>query len=254
MSKAVLFGLNYSKCERVNKLNGCINDVMDMRDYLTSILQIPCDVYTDDGDDIVSTSKEGIKQRLVDLAKTSHDEQLKFALIHYSGHGSYVLDQNNDERDGYDECIVPSDCDTNGLLLDDEITEILCQFNPKTRIVCIFDSCHSGTVCDMKYSWESSTKVYVENILCKIHSKVISISGCLDQQTSADAYIANTHKYSGALTNTLLNLLKSDEGSRLRNNVFSLVDELRKSLAYQGFPQRPKLCSTYNLTKNKKFI
>lgn len=251
-TKALLFGLNYSHCQTVNHLNGCINDVLNMSEYLTTQHQIPCEIYTDESDDTSSTTKEGMKQKLLELAELSNKDALEFVFIHYSGHGSYVRDISGDERDGDDECIVPSDCEVSGYLLDDEISDIIAQFNPNTRIVCIFDSCHSGTVCDVKYSWESCYRVRVENILCKIPSKVLTISGCLDTQTSADAYIADTRRFAGALTNSLLKLLKSNE--ELNNDVFKLIDVLRVDLKNQGFEQIPKLCSTYNLARNKRFI
>jgi hypothetical protein len=252
-SKAILFGLNYSHCKNVNKLNGCINDVINMKDYLTTECDIPCDVYTDDGEDFYGTTKQGMLGKLYELVNLSHTEPLDFVLIHYSGHGSYVKDTNFDECDGRDECLCPSDCETNGYILDDEISQILSQFNVHTRVVCIFDCCHSATICDVKYSWEGSTKKRIENFNPRIKSKVITLSGCLDNQTSADAYIQEKSNYAGALTNALLSILKSN-GAVLNNNIFKLVDELRSNLKQEGYEQVPKLCSTYNLTKDKRFI
>lgn len=252
-SKALLFGLNYSHCTRTNKLNGCINDVLNMKDYLTTQFNIPCDVYTDDGEDFYSTTKKGMLEKLYDLASSSHIEPLDFVFIHYSGHGSYIKDRSFDECDGFDECLIPTDCETNGYILDDELSHILSQFNKDTKIVCIFDCCHSATICDVKYSWEGATKRRIENFNRRIKSRVVTLSGCLDNQTSADAYIADTSKFAGALTNALLNLLKSNV-EVLNNDIFQLVNELRLSLKQQGFEQVPKLCSTYNLAKDKKFI
>lgn len=254
-SKAVLFGLNYSQCKNINTLNGCINDVKDMRDYLVQKYSIPCDVYTDDNVNIeenYSTTKEGMLDRLNELALLSHSEMLDLAFIHYSGHGSYVRDRSFDERDGKDECIIPSDCETNGYILDDDISEVLSKFNSNTKVVCIFDCCHSATICDVKYSWEGQFKRRIENLNSRITAKVLTLSGCLDDQTSADAYIADQSKYAGALTNTLLFILKLN--GELNNDIFELVNLLRIALRKQGYEQVPKLCSTYNLTFDKKFI
>lgn len=254
-SKGLLFGLNYSQCKNINTLNGCINDVKNMRDYLTETHHIPCDVYTDDNqnvEDNYSTTKNGMLERLNELALLSHSESLDFAFIHYSGHGSYIRDRSFDEKDGQDECIIPCDCETNGYILDDDITNILVKFNENTRIVCVFDCCHSATICDIRYSWEGPFRRRIENLNSRIKAKVLTLSGCLDNQTSADAYIADQHKFAGALTNALLSLLKSN--SEFKNDVFRLLDHLRVTLKQQGFEQIPKLCSTYNLTFDKKFI
>jgi metacaspase-1 len=45
--------------------------------------------------------------------------------LHYSGHGTKVPDQNGDEEDGYDEALVPSDYASAGVILDDELYEII---------------------------------------------------------------------------------------------------------------------------------
>lgn len=254
-SKGVLFGLNYSQSKTINTLNGCINDVKDMRDYLVEKYNIPCDVYTDDNvesKDYYSTTKQGMLERLNELASLSHSELLNFAFIHFSGHGSYVRDRSFDERDGRDECIIPSDYETNGYILDDDISKILAKFNINTKVVCIFDCCHSATICDVKYSWESQFKRRIENFNSKIKAKVITLSGCLDEQTSADAYIREQSKYAGALTNTLLSLLKLND--EFNNDIFKLVDNLRIALKKQGYEQIPKLCSSYHLTFDKVFI
>lgn len=254
-SKGILFGLNYSQCKNINTLNGCINDVRDMRDYLVEKHNIPCDVYTDDNvdsKDNYSTTREGMLKRLSELALLSHTESLNLAFIHFSGHGSYVRDRSFDERDGLDECIIPSDCETNGYILDDDISKVLAEFHSNTKVVCIFDCCHSATICDVKYSWEGQFKRRIENLNSNIKAKVITISGCLDDQTSSDAYIADQSKYAGALTNTLLSILKLN--NELNNDIFELVDILRIALKQQGYEQVPKLCSTYNLTFDKEFI
>lgn len=248
--KAILFGLNYHHCES-NHLNGCINDVHNMAEYLTNTLGIQCATFTDDTD-LEGTSGIGIVKRIYELALDSYREDLDFAFIHYSGHGSYVRDRSGDERDGRDECLVPSDCDTKGYVSDDYLTSVFTRFNPKTRVLCIFDCCHSGTIGDMKYSWEGLENMVVENMNSKVTAKVMTLSGCLDKQTSADFFAQNSGMFAGALTDSLLMLLKTKP--ELTKNVFKLVDELRVLLKERDFDQIPKLCTSYKLIKDKSFI
>lgn len=250
--KAILFGLNYKYCPKAT-LNGCINDVQMMSKYLQDELSIPVTVFTDEADRD-ACSGVGIVQRLSELATASYRENLDFAWIHYSGHGCFVIDKSGDERDQRDECLVPSDFERSGFILDDTIGDILGSFNPNTRVVCVFDCCHSGTIGDVKYSWEGPQNAIVENILCNVDAKVITISGCLDTQSSADAYnVLGDKKFSGALTACLLSTLR-ETGATGRRNVFMLVDVLRKKLSQLHFEQVPKLCSTFNLAKDPLFI
>lgn len=249
--KALLFGLNYKHCKS-GQLNGCINDVYNMGAYIRNELKIPIDIYTDDIN-LKETSGIGITNKLFELACDSYKYNYDFVYIHYSGHGSYVPDYSKDEVDGKDEALVPSDYETKGLLVDDYLQTIFRQFNPRTKVLCIFDCCHSGTLIDTKYRWESENNVRIENIRCQIKAKVVTISGCLDDQTSADAYnLMNDGKYTGALTTSILSVLK--ENPNCKNNIFQLIENVKIKLQRNKFPQIPLLCSSFNLTKNMKLF
>jgi hypothetical protein len=248
-SKALLFGLNYAHTTDA-KLNGCINDVVNMASYLKNVLKISnIECYTDDTD-LINTSAQGMVQKLYQCAVDSFKEDLDFVWIHYSGHGTYVMDTSGDEADGRDECLVPSDFKKAGVVSDDYIQSLMRYFNPKTRVILVWDCCHSATLGDLKYSWESPRRVAVENIMCGVSSRTISISGCLDRQTSADAFING--QYAGAMTSCLLNVLQTRPTTL--KDVFALLTALRDKLKTSGFTQVPKLCSTHNLAKDPLFI
>lgn len=79
-------------------------------------------------------------------------------VVHYSGHGQQITDDNGDEVDGLDEAIVPVDAHANyqkGIyegenhLRDDELGKILDNIRKKAgkkgSVLLIMDSCHSGT-------------------------------------------------------------------------------------------------------------
>ena len=67
-------------------------------------------------------------------------------VITYSGHGTWVPDQNGDEPDGRDEGLCPWDIGSGKVLLDDEIAVIFGNHAPGVRVLLISDSCHSGSV------------------------------------------------------------------------------------------------------------
>jgi hypothetical protein len=59
----------------------------------------------------------------------------------YSGHGGQLPDLNGDEVDNQDETW----CLYDGELVDDDLNLALCAFKPGVRVVVLSDSCHSGT-------------------------------------------------------------------------------------------------------------
>jgi len=67
-------------------------------------------------------------------------------VIQYSGHGSFVPDQNGDEPDGTDECLCPYDIEARGPITDDELFDLYRNHARNVKVVMISDSCHSGTV------------------------------------------------------------------------------------------------------------
>lgn len=50
--------------------------------------------------------------------------------LHYSGHGTKVKDVSGDEDDGYDEALVPLDFKHAGIILDDELNDIIVKALP----------------------------------------------------------------------------------------------------------------------------
>lgn len=66
-------------------------------------------------------------------------------VIQYSGHGSYVPDENGDEPDGKDECLCPYDINSNGPITDDELFDMYSAKQTGVKLLVISDSCHSGS-------------------------------------------------------------------------------------------------------------
>jgi uncharacterized caspase-like protein len=139
MAKALLVGINdYQSAP----LRGCVNDVLAMREVLIQsyglnehdlrVLQ--------DG----AATKAAIVEGLRWLAEP--DPQSTTRLFHFSGHGTFVADQNGDEPDGRDECICPVDYETTGPMNDDTLRDLYRGCSPDTHLLLMMDCCHSGTV------------------------------------------------------------------------------------------------------------
>ena len=67
------------------------------------------------------------------------------ALLHYSGHGSNVPDDNHDEADSRDEILCPTNLDWDDPLRDDWLRTTFDGLRDGVSFTAIMDCCHSGT-------------------------------------------------------------------------------------------------------------
>lgn len=82
-------------------------------------------------------------------------------VFYFAGHGLRQRDLNGDEIDGFDESICPVDFETNGMVLDNYINEVIVRpLIPDVRLHAIVDSCHSGTILDLPHVYDINTYVY----------------------------------------------------------------------------------------------
>lgn len=101
-----------------------------------------------------------------------------YFVFYYSGHGTNLADQSGDEADGQDEalCFVTPDGQINyeSCMSDDTFAELVTQHVPGgCRCLILTDCCHSGTIADLeKDIWSDH--------------EAISVTGCMDSQTSGD--------------------------------------------------------------------
>lgn len=244
---AVLIGINYYGTS--NLLNGCINDANHLRTFLLDKCGYSIDnilMLADDGTGLIPT-KDNIINSFNTLINKAVNEQFTELWLSYSGHGNYVIDKNSDENDGCDEVICPVDFSSAGMIIDDFIYDNLVVKLPKEcTLFALMDSCHSGTVFDLPYVYNQS---FTTNNSNNRHvASVISISGCRDDQTSADAFTGS--KYEGAMTWSFLNAL-----SNAKYNISSvdLVNNM-KILLRDKYTQVPLLAVSSNTQFDRKFI
>ncbi|ORX61218.1 Metacaspase Yca1 [Piromyces finnis] len=158
--KALYIGINYigSKSE----LNGCINDVKNISQLFSKKYGFKqAVILTDDNQD---PKKKPTYDNIVNAMKwLVKDAKSGDSLVfHYSGHGGTVKDLDGDEIDGLDETILPCDYTENGQIIDDEIYKLLVEPLPKgCKLTAIFDSCHSGTIMDLPYTYQCQNNIEV---------------------------------------------------------------------------------------------
>jgi hypothetical protein len=225
--KALLVGINYVGTG--SALYGCINDVNAVNAHLNS-KGFTCQLITDNT--ALKPTRESILNEFkLLLVNAVAGDVLVF---HYSGHGSYVRDTNREEIDGYDEAIVSRDMK---YILDDEFKNLLVYYLKKdVTLFALFDSCHSGTMLDLRYQYMDSLHggadvIYTKNLVTA--GKVYMMSGCMDKQTSADAFIDK--KAQGATTWAFLESLKTTPPTWRE-----LLRSMRTLLKDNGYAQIPQ--------------
>jgi hypothetical protein len=222
--QALLVGIN--DYQGVNDLQGCINDVTNVRSVLKTFFGFSNSeirVLTDN-----RATKKNILSRLDKMVKSAVNGD--FLIFQFSGHGSQIRDREGDElSDHMDEIICPYDMNwDDGFISDDMLGEILRELKKGVKMEILLDSCHSGTgtrdiirfPLSAELSWQSSKNRYLSppvDIECRylgeedllkparsfttdkeIIMNHILWAGCKDNQTSADALIDGN--YNGAFS------------------------------------------------------
>ncbi len=220
-NKALLVGIN-AYPNPSNHLRGCINDIVDMENFIASKNK----VYPKENIRTLTDSratKKGILTALNWLLLgASAGDQL---LFQYSGHGAQIPSHSPSlEKDGLDEIICPYDFkreDAAGTAISDkEFASIFAKIPKGVHFVWISDSCHSEDL-SRKHNLVESTDTRFRRFNLKdstqeaetfapiaslgsAHSPLNGalLSGCASHQLSADAYINN--RFNGAFTHYLI--------------------------------------------------
>ncbi len=261
-SKALLIGINYfgTSCE----LQGCINDCKNLKEVLLNkfgfsqeSIKFLSDLPENKNSPLYPTASN-IRKALKELVDEAKSGKVNKIWLSYSGHGSNTIDKGGDEDDGKDEMWCPVDYEVRvfmgkrrtteeRFILDDEIYTLLQQLPASCTCFIMSDSCHSGSIMDLKYMYDISSGQYKKqsNKLDTL-ARIVCISGCKDEQTSADASIDN--KYCGAMTWSFLKVL--DSATILRYDELLLQ---MHALLKGKYEQIPCLTSSNTLSQNDIF-
>lgn len=233
---ALLVGINRYRPDLDCDLRGCVNDVEHLRTILIEQFNFEPDnirVVTDE-----RATHNNIIDRLIWLVDHANSE----LVFQYSGHGSQVRDRDGDElNDGLDEILCPHDINWDLPLTDDYLSEIFKEIPQSSFLTCVIDACHSGSMTrninnptgESHRWWEERYLPPPRDIQMrsagrelqnrKIGTRAIELnhvllSGCRDDQTSADAYINDT--WQGAFTH---NLTKHIHPAKTWSDIYSDV-------------------------------
>jgi len=184
--------------------------------------------------------------------------------FHYSGHGGQTEDKLGDEADGKDETLMPSDCREVGIITDDDLYSILCSNLPKgAKMWVVLDCCHSGTALDLRFKVQLSKDGRSAKVKKKPKrrvaggkaapdppkAEVIMLSGCKDDQTSADIGAgALSEKAAGAMTTALRNTLTPEISCH------KMLQVMRKFLKRNKFQQVPQMSSEQFVQLDSSYV
>lgn len=249
-------------------LSGCVNDANDwsavLKQYGFAVQKL--------------IDKEATRSAILSSMKSIISAAVKgdSIVFQYSGHGTYIPDEDNDETDGTDECICPYDLSTNGPITDDELFELFSSKAYGVKLVMFSDSCNSGTVTrfapistpptipgrkppQRKVRFLPPATFLKQKDINKLgtsrtfrrssppgrHGSLL-ISGCQDVEYSFDAFFEN--RPNGAFTFVALDTLK-----KLKPNSTYLdwYKAIRKILPSQQYPQSPNLFGSRAMKKWK---
>ncbi|CAE7100703.1 unnamed protein product [Rhizoctonia solani] len=218
--KALCIGINYIGQDV--QLQGCINDVHKIADFLTvqfgyrkeNIWKL-----TDDATDPRDLpTRENIIKAMRWLVEGAQPTDSFF--FHFSGHGGQTKDLDGDEADGFDEVIYPADFREMGHIVDDDLNEIMVQpLPPGCRLTAIFDCSHSGSALDLPYTYSTDGKL-------KEHSQLVQTGRGL---LSFGKFCARGDM-SGAIKG-LGSVIKPPTSRRARKQATQRARELRSSEA-----------------------
>jgi hypothetical protein len=253
MDRALLVGINKYP---TSPLNGCVNDIADMAEFLHEKCGFPMDsirLITDE-----RATKAAIFQRMTWLLNGLRAGDR--VVFHFSGHGVQVPTRNaQQEVDKLDEAICPYDFDWTEahMIKDNEFNTIFSAIPKGVNFVWISDSCHSGDlwrdftrpdirvktmIPPVDINWRLQTALRKKVPVGTINKtskrlNLVLISGCKDHQTSADALI--NKRYNGALTYYLLKNLRKASGMKI--SLTTLIRNVTADLRKNDYNQRPEL-------------
>ena len=250
--RALLIGINYNKDQfKDDDLNGCVNDLNNLKKFLREK-----GGFTDDN--IITlvneeATKEAIEMEILNLSYYSFTNPGSDIWLSYSGHGAQISLYNTEKTC---EIICPSDYIYNGIIKDTWLqTNFVRSLHKNTNAFVLMDCCNSGSNLNLPFRYSVIDRVSLHddsynqsetNKLCNI----IKISGCEDDQTSADYFDRQDNQFQGALTNNFLDVFEKENDMNILNSYLNVILNIKNN----SFTQRPVLSFTNSKLINYKLF
>jgi metacaspase-1 len=231
-----------------NDLRGCINDAILWENLLKDKYHFESVSRLFDRE----ATRKNVKKAMKDIVNSSVAGDV--LAITFSGHGTSIIDKDGDEANGRDEAL----CLYDGLMIDDEIREIMDVIPHGIRVTIVVDSCFSGTITRLeeedssqwiepRYMPPSDSSIVTDLMMAKRKKEIfrsskqeedmneVLITGCSDSEQSYDAFLGGNHY--GAMSFYANQILNKDPNI----TYIDFHKKLRKILPSARLPQSPQL-------------
>jgi hypothetical protein len=256
MKRALLIGINEYISQR--HLYGCVNDIEDMANYLVAkhgFVSADIRLLTD-----ARATADGIRERIEWLVDGVNPGDTVF--LHYSGHGTLfpVRDAAGKVTEVHGSiCPVDFDWTVAHAIFETELRKAINRTPKEAEFIFVSDSCHSGNLTreldpdapqpppfeprglipplDIAWRLRTARELGIQPTTLEVHDNCGFISGCKEDQTSADTSFNN--RSNGALTYFLLKNLQGAQGV---HSLKTLIEEdVAPGLKQVGFDQEPQV-------------
>jgi hypothetical protein len=261
--RALLIGINRYQVPGAD-LRGCVNDVKNLGAALVELygFQKADITLLVDADATKKAMQAGIRKLVHDAKKGD------VIVLHYSGHGSNVPDDDGDEADRRDEILCPTDLDWKDPLTDDWLRTTFDRLRDGVSLTVIMDCCHSGSNTRvivppdapvkerfLPSPWDLVAAESGRQLKGKVKTELrrssrsarktkdivtadmpeVLVTGCRDTQTSADAFIDGS--YTGALTFALIQAMRQGPGALTYRQLHDRASAVLKAKRFEQVPQ-----------------
>ena len=252
MKKALLIGIDYIDKSSNLRLHGCINDVnliassiIDAYDYERKNIKMI-------RDDSAVSSLKPTKSNIYREIESILNSNAKEIWIHYSGHGTFRRDDDSDEKDNNDEVIIPIDYESEGIISDDMLFDLLNK-NNNSKIILTFDCCNSGSLFDLPWRFEYNNNKfnrYSEKSKDLNNKNIVMFSACRDNQLAIDTWDDEKRMSTGGMTPCLIEALRFNH---FNVAIFKLFKDMCEYQKIKGRDQITTLSSSSKFP-NFKFL
>lgn len=240
---AIVIGTNYVGTPY--SLSGCVNDAEDWATLLSGVGYKVTKLVGSDatGGNIVSAWIDA-------KARARWGDRI---VITYSGHGTWVPDQDGDEVDRRDEAWCPDDFQRSGVLRDDTIAALAGSASAGVGQLVLSDSCFSGTMTRLLNDEASAQVRFLPPALISRTGDLLRdgeaeaalpltrtytrraslISGCAEDEVSYDAWFGG--RANGAFTRAAIDAYAPGQTLNAWHTA------IRDRLPSEDYPQSPAL-------------
>lgn len=235
---SLIIGFNYNFSTYINPLHNCINDAHSYSNIFKKEEIITDDKFT------VMFQKHRLTKKYFEtkfdnmLAKKTKTGNIK--ILTFSGHGDFNIAAR------YESIIFPT-CEE---FTDKDFDRVIRKYNDY-KLICIFDSCFSGSILNLPYVYEVKLNMFITKYRTNYKKynnvKIIQLSSCQDYKISSE--VPSLHKH-GLFTENLITYLEDNKDKTIT------YEHVLRHLHRQMLPyrQHPVMSSTEPLDLNKEFL